>query len=123
MPYFGSDEMLGATKVPNGDFSFRPPASWVRSSWPWVMWQAEQLPAVNMVSPLARFGVCAAVSSEAGSLRGAVISRPAMTPTTISTPTINKIRLNMASVPPTQFDRHPARAAGRRSYTTLGLLL
>ena len=56
MPAFGSGVMLGATKVPNGDFSFSPPASLVRSSSPGAVWQAEQLPAMNISWPLARFG-------------------------------------------------------------------
>src|ERR1043165_6995289 len=80
MPNFGSGEMFGATKVPNGDFSFRPPASWVRSSWPGVMWQAEQLPAVNMVSPLARFGGGAAPRSGGGRWGGIGNKGPGVPP-------------------------------------------
>src|SRR5580765_1104404 len=87
MPNFGSGEMLGVTNVPNGDFSFRPPASFVRSSWPGVAWQAEQLPAVNITSPLARSGWYPAARADAGRGLGAIRNQTATAAATASTAT------------------------------------
>src|SRR4051794_8018046 len=58
MPSFGSGEMLGTLKVPNGEGIGKPPPSFKRSGWFGTAWQEEHPPALNVVRPLARLGVC-----------------------------------------------------------------
>jgi hypothetical protein len=53
-----------------------PPPSFSRSGWLGTAWQEEQPPALNVVMPLARFGVCGA--SEAGATTAGIVSHQKM---------------------------------------------
>src|SRR5882757_6640996 len=65
MPSFGSGEMLGTLKVPNGDGIGKPPPSFKRSGWFGTAWHEEHPPALNVVRPLARLGVCGGSAPDA----------------------------------------------------------
>src|SRR5438034_3600498 len=81
MPSFGSGEILGTLKVPNGDRIGRPPPSFKRSGWFGTAWQEEHPPALNVVRPLARSGVrggSAFDATTAGIVSHQKIPEPAM---------------------------------------------
>src|SRR6185437_16416020 len=68
--------MLGTWNVPNGDGIASPPPSFSRSGWLGTAWQEEQPPALNVVTPLARFGVRGA--SEAGATTAGTVNHQKM---------------------------------------------
>ena len=79
MPSFGSGEMLGATKVPNGVTSFSPPASLqpLLAFRPGRAWQEAQPPAMKMRSPRPASPCSSAARSAAPSRSGADSAQPA----------------------------------------------